>query len=46
MEDIDSLDDLIEANPINEESVSDAAAEWRENPPDAEFTEILEAEEV
>jgi hypothetical protein len=44
--DLDSVDDLIDQNPIDETSVEAAAKEWRENSPDPQFANLLDAEEV
>lgn len=41
---LDSVDDLIEANPIKEDSVSEAAKQWADEPPIKEFANILEAQ--
>jgi hypothetical protein len=44
--DLDSVEALLEENPIDETSVEAAAKEWRENSPDPEFANLLDAEEV
>lgn len=40
-----SVDELLDDNPVNEESVEAAGKEWKDEPPDDEFTNILDAEE-
>ena len=44
--DLPTVDDLMDENPIDFDAVDEAAEAWKDEPPDEEFANILDAEEV
>ena len=41
-----TVDELMDENPIDSDAVGEAAEAWKDEPPDEEFANILDAEEV
>lgn len=41
-----TVDELMDENPIDSDAVDEAVEAWKDEPPDEEFANILDAEEV